>query len=90
MNLFDGDVHSGEQFSFPTNLASCCSEHMDVQATVDVIMNVVFWNMIVSVVVVSLCGQGFSMMVVLPWWELTERSVPRSTGMRYRSVTLFH
>ena len=47
-------------------------------------------NMIVSVVVVSWCGQGFSMMVVPPWWELTERSVPRSTGMRYRSITLFH
>ena len=76
------------------NLVTCCSEKLDVPEFIDVIMNVmlpiVFWNMIVSVVVVSWCGQGFSMMVVPPWWELTERSVPRSTGMRYRSITLFH
>ena len=50
-------LHSGEQFSFPMNLTSCCLEHMDIPESIDIIMNVmlaiVFWNMIVSVVVVS-------------------------------------
>ena len=45
------------------NLASCCSEQMDVPESIDVIMNVmppiVFWNMAVSVV--------FSVMV---WAEI--------------------
>ena len=39
-NIFDGDVHSGEQFSFPMNLASYWSEYMDVPECTDVIMNV--------------------------------------------------
>ena len=51
---------------------------------------IVFWNTIVSVVIVSWCRQGFTMMVVLPWWELMERSMPWSTGMRYCSIKLFH
>ena len=42
-------TYSGEHFSFPKNLASCCSEQMDVPESVDVIMNVmppiVFWNL---------------------------------------------
>ena len=42
---------------------------MDVPESIDVIMNVmppiVLWNMIVSVVVASWCGQVFAMMVVL-------------------------
>ena len=50
------------------HLASWCSEQMDVPESIDVIMNViiVFWNMIVSAVVASWCGQGFTMVVVLP------------------------
>ena len=64
-------MYCGEQFSVPMNLASCCSEQMDVPESIDVIMNVapsvMFRNMIVSVVLVSWCRQGFTMMVVLPW-----------------------
>ena len=64
-----GNVHSGEQLFFPMNLASCCSEEMDVPEFIDVIMNVMppnmFWNMIILMVVVSWCEQGFTMMVVL-------------------------
>ena len=56
-SIFDGDVHSGEQFSCRMNLASCCSEQMDVPDSIDVIMNVmppiVFRNLIVSVVIVG-------------------------------------
>ena len=54
-NIFDGDVQSGEQLSFPMNLASCSLEQMDIPESIDIIMKVispvVFWNMIVSVVV---------------------------------------
>ena len=45
--------------------------------------------MIVSMVVVSWCDQGFTKMVLLPWWELMECVMPRATGMRYCSFTLF-
>ena len=69
-NVFDGGVSSGDQFSFPVYLPSCCLEQLDVPESIDVVMNVmspvVLWNMVVSVVVVSLCGLGFTMMVVLP------------------------
>ena len=65
--IFDGDVHNGEQFSFPMNFTSC-SEQMDVPESIDVITNVmppiVFWNIVVSVVAVSWYGQGFTMKVV--------------------------
>ena len=33
-NIFYRDVYNGEQFSFPTNLASCFSEQMDVPEVV--------------------------------------------------------
>ena len=60
-----------ENSSFPINLASCCSEQMDVPESIDVKINVmapvVLWIMIVSVVVVSWCGQEFNTMVFLPW-----------------------
>ena len=63
-NTFDGDIHSGESHFM-------CSEQMDIPESIDIITNVmspiVFWNMIVSEVVVSWIGQGFTMMVVLPW-----------------------
>ena len=53
-------------------ISLCYSEQMDVPDTVDVVVNTVpptvLWNIIVSVVVVSWCGQGFTPMVVLPWW----------------------
>ena len=68
-NVSNGDAHTGEQLTFRMNLASCCSQQMDVPKSIDVIMNVmppiVFWNMIVSVVVVSWCGQGLTMIDVL-------------------------
>ena len=70
-NILDGDVHSGGQFSFPMNLALCCSEQTYLPESIDVITNImpptVFWNVVVLVVVVSRCGQGFIMMVILPW-----------------------
>ena len=63
-NLFSADVHRGQQFSFPMNVASwcCCllcvfSEQINVLEYMDIIMNVmlpiVFWNMIVSMVAAS-------------------------------------
>ena len=56
--------HSAEEFSFPMNLASCCSEQIDLSESIDVIINImppiVFWNMIISVVVVS-SWPGFTM-----------------------------
>ena len=63
VNIFDGNVHSGEQFSFSINLASYYSEKMDVLQFINVIMNVVlpsivFWNMIASVVVMSRIGES--------------------------------
>ena len=62
--MFNGDMHIGEEFSFLMNLASCCSEQMDVPESLDVMMNImlltVFWNMVFSVMVVSWCGQGFT------------------------------
>ena len=39
-NTFHGDVHNGERFSFPMNLASCCLDQKDVLKSIDVIMNV--------------------------------------------------
>ena len=44
---------------------------------------------LVSVVVVSWCGQLFTVMVILPWWGFMGRLMPRSTGLRYRTMTLF-
>ena len=44
---------------------------------------------LVSVVVVSWCGQRFTVMVILPWWGFMGRLMPRSTGLRYRTMTLF-
>ena len=68
-NIFNGDVHTEDQFSFLMNLTSCCSEQMDVPKSCDIIMNVmspiVFWNMIILVMVVSWCGQGFTLMVLV-------------------------
>ena len=65
-NIFDGDVRSSKQFSFPMNLNSCCSKQMDIPESFEVTMNgmrpIVFWNMI-GLMVVSWCGQGFTMMV---------------------------
>ena len=70
-NIYLGDMHSREEFSFLMNLASWCSEQMDDPGPIDVIMNVmppiVFCTTIVSVVVVSWCKHGFTMIVVLPW-----------------------
>ena len=84
---------SVQNSSFSMNL-SCCSEQMDILESIDITMNVmqpaVFRNMIASVMVVSWCGQGFTVMVVLPWWELTERPMSRSARMRYYSITLVH
>ena len=47
--IFNGEVYCGEQISVPMNLASCCSEQMDVPESIDVIMNVTPSVMIVSV-----------------------------------------
>ena len=66
---------SGEQFSF---------RFMFRAESIDVIMNVMpptlFWNMIASVMLVPWWGQGYIVIVTLPWWELTQRSMPRSTA----------
>ena len=52
MNVFDGDVLSGKQVSFPLNL-TCCSEQMNIPECINVIMNImppnVSRNMIVMV-----------------------------------------
>ena len=54
-----------------TKIDTCCSDQMDVPESINIILKVmlpiVFWNMIVSVVVVSWCGQVFTMMIILPW-----------------------
>ena len=39
-NTFDGDVHSGEQFSCLMNLVSFCSEQLVVPEFIDVMINV--------------------------------------------------
>ena len=68
-------------FSFAMNLASCHSQQMDVPESFNVIMNVVlpivFWNMMGSVVIVSWFGQRFTMIVVLPQWVHHEGSIRR-------------
>ena len=75
-----------------------CQEHIQWRRAQ---WRTVFWWILLIVVLSrwTLCGQlcsdlsrseqGFTM-VVLPWWELMEHSLPRSTGMRYCSITLFH
>ena len=48
-SLFNRDMCSEEQLSFPMYLASCCSDQVDVLESIDVVMNdippTVFWNM---------------------------------------------
>ena len=79
-NIFDGNVHSGEQLSFLRNLTSCFTDQMDFPEFIDVIMNImlpiVFWNMTISVVLVSWCSQWFITKDALAWWELMKHSVP--------------
>ena len=59
-NVFDGDVYRGEQFLFLINLASCCSEQMDILESINDIMNVMPQQ----------CSGILScMMVILPWYE---------------------
>ena len=72
-NMFEGDMHSGEQLSFSTNSASCSEQN--------VMPPTVFWVMILSVVVVSWCGVskvvvvswcGVSKVVVVSWCGVTK------------------
>ena len=83
-------------FSLPMNLASRCLEQMNVPVSIDVIRDRYAANCVLehdrfgggSVMVwAGIRHDGRSLLL---WRELTERSVPRSTGMRYCSIMLFH